>query len=312
MSNEKNFFDLVLAFCQWVKGCCKRILSCITRTIRLSLQQWWAVVIGLALSVGVGLWHSSAPRRLFYGDAVILFAPEARQQVIAQLDYLGSLCHNPQMADKLGLKTDYANTIHRINHFNVIDFKNDSVADIIEYKKIGSFLADTSNVVMPDRVSVRVYLRHETDFNTFCQALQNYLSNQSDIARIDSVRKANLQQYIDFCNEELQRIDSLSNYEYFVRNQQLDLQFKQTLVMSERDQELYYTDREQLLRQRQTAESVLYSNPNVIDFVAPMSALTFPRLWEMCIWIVVGYFLGLCFALLAKYRKEIMAYLKEK
>lgn len=312
MSNEKNFFDLVLAFCQWIKRCCLGIVSCITRTIRLTIQQWWAVLLGLALCLCVGIWHSSAPRRVFYGEAVMIFAPEARQQVTTQLDFLGSICHNPQMADRLHLENDYANTIHRIRHYNVIDFKNDSIADIIEHKKIGAFFGDTTNVVMPDRLSVRIYLKHETDFKTVCDALQRYFSEQPDIVRIDSVRKANLRDYIDFCNEELQRIDSLSNYEYFVRNQQLDLQFKQTLVMSERDQELYYTDRETLLRQRQKAEMVLSNNPNVVDFVGPMSACTFPRPWELSLWTIFGYFLGLGFALLAKYRKEIVAYMKEK
>ncbi|MDO4190775.1 MAG: hypothetical protein Q4D14_03685 [Bacteroidales bacterium] len=312
MTNEKNFFDLVIAFCHWVKRCAKGLVDCIARTIRLSLQQWWAVLIGIALCVAVGLWHSSANRRVFHGDAVMLFAPEARQNIISQIDYIGSLCHSPQMKDKLSLDADYANTIHKIKHYNIIDFKNDSVPDIIEYKKIGSFLADTFNVVMNDRLDIRIYMKHETDFQTVCQALQHYLATQPDIARIDSIRKANLRRYIEFCDEEIARIDSLSNYEYFIRNQQLDLQFKQTLVMSERDQELYYTDRETLLRQREKAENILYCNPNVVDFVAPMSALTFPRTWEMTIWIVVGYLFGLCLALLAKYRKEIGTYLKQR
>lgn len=310
MSNEKNFFDLVMAFCQWLRNCGRGIINCMAATVRLTIRQWWAVLIGMAMFVGVGLWHSSAPKRTFHGDAVLMFAPEARQNVIAQLDYIGSLCHNPQLADKLQIDSKYANTIHRIKHFNVIDFKNDSVPDIIEYKKIGSFLADTVNVVMPDRVSVRIYLKHETDFATICNALTRYLSEQPDIARIDSTRKAQLHAMLDFYDEELARVDSLSNYEYFVRNQQLDLQFKQTLVMSERDQELYYTDREFLLKQRNKVDAVLQANPDVVNFTAPMSALTFPRPWEMGLWLIFGYFFGLILAVIAKNRKQIVAYIK--
>lgn len=306
---EMNFFDLVMGMFRGVSRLFVSIGRMFGGMLRLTVRYWWAVLVGMAIFIVIGLYATSQNRRVFYGETTLLFAPEARPIVISHLQLLGSYCHSPLMQKTLHLDSAYAASVHRIKYYNLIDFKNDGIPDIIEYKKIGSFLKDTFNVVMPDRINIRIYMYHENDFQPIQEALLRYFSSLPEMQRIDSVYKAMIHARIELFAREKARIDSAASIEYLRDNSTLAIPIGEREVRLGMQKQFYYTHQQRMIDKQFDAATKLAANPNVVDFISDMPAASFPRSWAMIIWTLGGYVAGALLALCIKMRREIKTYL---
>ena len=192
----------------------------------------------------------------------------------------------------------------------MIDCNADSVVDYVD-RKHSVALSDTLNLVARDRVHLEVELFGSMNFKPFEIALTNYFNSQPYLVEADRRWKKIQQERLDYFTKEVARLDSFMTYDYFVKPQNLGVEWESHII-SERAQELYYADLLIVLKNKNYLEMQKMSTPGVINFQTPFVVYAMPFIWKYAIGLVVGVVLGLLMSLAIKYREVIVAYLKEK
>ncbi|MDR1543635.1 MAG: hypothetical protein LBS50_04335 [Prevotellaceae bacterium] len=310
-----NLFELLIACGKGVKrfftGCAKLGLN----MLRVSIQYFWITIIVLGAFVFFG-WHSTKPeKRLYRARTVIQFAPEAKMLIENALNGLNRLSafDREQFVEKMNITFDDAAHFRCFETYYVIDFKKDSIADVVDYKRIKTVPADTVNPAMPDYLALQIQLIGSHNFAPFLNGLKSFLSNQPDIARVDSMSKVILRERIAFCNRELDRLDRFSEYDYFgdKSRQTVKNDFKKGIILEPSRKNLYYVDMRNILHEKKYLTSIAASNPDVINY-SDVNIQLLPRYYYMIFWTISGFITSSILAFAFKRRKKIWNFLKNK
>lgn len=307
-NRDMNLFDFVLYCCKGIVRLCKCIVVWLLQTLRLGLQYFWIVVPCVALGICGGWLWTKQSLTMFNGKATIVYV-EGMREVVHEgvIDFL-----TLPMSEKMeyGLTEDWLHALDRVDIYNIIDCNADSIPDYVDVdRNIG--LSDTTNVVMRDRVHLAVKLFGRKDFELFENALVKFFNSQDYLVKADERYRLLQQERLDYLVKEVARLDSFSTYDYFMKPRFLGVE-KGSYIISERKQELHYDDLMCVLSNKIYVENQLLSAPEVINFQTPFIAYSMPSLFKYLICLVLGSALGLILALAVKYRKVIVAYLKEK
>ncbi|MDR2683874.1 MAG: hypothetical protein LBB53_00650 [Prevotellaceae bacterium] len=314
---EMNLFELLIACNRGVKrffcGCVN--IGC--NILRISIQYFWITIIVLGAFIFWGL-HSTHPAKQIYrGRTVIQFAPEAKMLIESALNGLNTLSafDKAQFADKLNISVAEAMPLRCFETFYVIDCKNDSIPDVIDYKRIKIVPADTTNPAMSDRLALQIQLIGSNNFYPFLNGLKYFFSNQQNIVRVDSMSKAVLKERIAFCDRELDRLDRLAEYDYFVGGvrQTISNDYKRGIIFEFSRKNLYYVNMRDLLREKNYLVSIAASNPDVVNYSSEfVNIVPSPRYLYVVLWWVSGFIASSILALAFKRRKQIWNFLKNK
>lgn len=308
---ELNLLDLIYLSFRGIWRFLKRLGHSLLFLLRFSIQNVWIIAVFMILAFFAGWFFTRPARTTFKGGATILFVEEARPAIFDHIDRLNSHCRTKQLALDLNLPDSIANTIRKFETFNYIDLKNDNVPDFADLDQSPDFLVDTVNVVMNDRLYLRVSAKGLTDFELVQTGLQTYFDNQVGVALLAQQGKERLQIQLQSYNQEIKRLDSLANYEYFSQSKPIALEGGKTFVFAEKEKELYHKSMFDLMDKRDHIATQLAQNQHAVNFQSDM-VLSGPLLiLSLVLWVLGGYVLGALVAWGIVRRKEVCAFLKK-
>ncbi|HLP04652.1 MAG TPA: hypothetical protein VK152_04405 [Paludibacter sp.] len=315
-TKEINLLQLISLLGEWLKKQLGSLFRFFGYLLKLSYRQLILLAVLLAIAIGIGQFFARKSAREYQAEGMVMIhGGEAQtvREICKQLET--SLGPNPatSLASKLTLPDSIAQNITGIRSFYVIDYMNDSVADVIDYMDNHS-LNDTVNIRMKDRVYLRVTTRDIKQLAKVQSAILGYLNNNRLLQTQFKAKKAALQEQVEICNRESKRIDSLAKVSYFRENNpQLRLS-NDKILLGEQSKQLFYYELLRLSRTKSEAEIKLaeYNQPAMMP--SGLVANPFPlngRLRYAIYSFLIGYPIALVLLILAENLKKILNYLKK-
>lgn len=307
-NRDMNLFDFIVLCCKEVVKLFKWVGLLVLQTIRLGLQYIWIVLPFAVLGV-VGGWIWSKPyATTFKGNATIVYAEGMRDVVYEGLfDFLNL---SNERKCEYGLSLEGISAFDKMYIYNIVDCNTDSVLDYVDRNRVVG-MGDTIDAIARDRVHLEIRMFGNSDFKQYETAIKNFFNSQDYLVRSYNCCKEIQNQRLAYFTKELNRLDSLSSYDYFVGPRYVSLDTEESVTITKR-QALYYDAMIEVLKHKNYLEMQKMATPEVINFQTPFVVYALPRGYKLVTGLILGGVLGLLAALAVKYRKVIVAYLKEK
>ena len=304
-----NLFDFILFCCKFLWRLLQKGVVFLLQFVRFCLHYCWVIILFAIVGV-VGGWLWTKPFATMYrGEATIVYADGMRDVVHKGIADFFNL--PDKVKTDLGIQPYLLKRFYRVELYNVIDCNNDSIVDFID-KDRRIALSDTANWIMRDRTHVVIKLRGSGECEPFKIALSRFFSSLEYTTKAHEHCKKIQQERLDYYTREMARLDSFSTYAYFERPVVSNFELVNTRNYQEVSGDLYYKDMEEVLKNKNYVEMQVLSTPDVINFQTPFILYAKPPMSKYKIGLMYGVVLGLVVALFLKYRREVLAYLKEK
>ena len=310
---EMNLFEFIRLICRSIVNFFKAIGVFLLQTTRLAYHYWWIVLICGAVGFGLSFWLGQDHKVKYEGEATVFFSPYLRSQVKDGLNLYVMQLGSGYAPERIPPMTyEAASKFRKIESFNVIDCKNDSIPDYVDYGKSFKLMADTFNVVMPDRMVIRIKAKGMKEFSIFKESLQNFYANRPEYIIANEQRKVIEGKKLAMLEKEVARLDSFSTYDYLEKPAQLSLEMSRTMLISERKQEIYTPYLLGAMNKYNYIANQVAMTPEVINFQSDFVVIRTPEVWIWIFGTCAGIIIGLLIALALKYKQEIKTYMSEK
>lgn len=219
------------------------------------------------------------------------------------------------LSEALNITAKNATLIQDIEAFHFIDVNGDWIGDHVDYKRNFNPRDSTTKIVQ-DRILIKAEVLENNMFRDVRNGLINYINNNEYLMTVNRLRRDELEDQIALSEEEIEKLDSLQNFEYY---QDLTAagfgRQGQILFLNENPTQLYYQDKELLLRRRLTYQKALELATEPLTIIKDFSALQVEEN-PVAVYLikyglllgVIGYFYLLYYA----NRKGIIRYLSTK
>lgn len=298
------------------------IVKCLSYVILFGFKNY--IVLGITLLIGIifGVVKNRMSEELFKSDMILQSNEIPTEDMIAKINELGIYAEEGNyllLAQKLDLDTTVTKQIKGIGAYWFIDTDRDGVADIVDYKNAFNALEDTTSHRMKDLLAVRAMVSHSNAFSFLQKGILTFLKNDPRLSLMNNNRKTGLQLKINRIDQELQKLDSLQNYEYFEKEKEMSLDLGNLgslkVLGEEKDTRLLHSEIITLQDTRLAYERQLKVTGDLVsvvtDFpvsVKPSRSLGFDGLFYGSILLLIVYIL--LFAV--DHRKAVLKYLEEK
>ncbi|MFC2098669.1 hypothetical protein ACFLSP_02880 [Bacteroidota bacterium] len=219
------------------------------------------------------------------------------------------------ISSTLEISEESARLIKNIEAFYFIDVNRDGIGDHVDYNNRYN-PEDTTKSIIKSRLLIRAEVLDNIVFNEVKQGLIRYINNNPYLITVNDLRKVELQELIDQSAHEINKLDSLQDFEYYkdLAGGKLNRE-GQIVFLNENMTQLYYLDKTALLlKQLDYKRSLaLATDPiTIIKDFTPLQAEENPLIEYLIKFSVIMAFLGYIFMMLIAYRKRIVEYLSEK
>ena len=317
---ETSLFDLIYAACKACGRGINRIICLLSRMIRLSWRKAYIVLPLLILGLAAGIYWTRPENRKYKVEAVLILNGPTEfdvAQALMPIEFAvdANMSETQNLQNLLQLEPEIARVTTRFEHFPVIDFRHDSVPDMIDYKRSHK-RSDTLDIVMDNRIAVRFRTKNINSVPTVQQNLLQYLNSQPQIQAAYEAKKADIERFAEFCRVQTEVLDSFIVEFYF--NQGTGSQNKVRpwspgLVVGSREVQVMHNDMFELLERRKqvTHELSLMTAPVVLDsnFALNPEPVRNPHIWRI-LFMLAGWIAGTILAWLIEDRKNILAWLR--
>ena len=317
---ETSLFDLIYAACKACGRGINRIICLLSRMIRLSWRKAYIVLPLLILGLAAGIYWTRPENRKYKVEAVLILNGPTEfdvAQALMPIEFAvdANMSETQNLQNLLQLDSGIARVTTRFEHFPVIDFRRDSVPDMIDYKRSHK-RSDTLDIVMDNRIAVRFRTKNINSVPTVQQNLLQYLNSQPQIQAAYEAKKADVERYAEFCRVQTEVLDSFITEFYF--NQGISTQTKVRawspgLVVGSREVQVMHNDMFELLERRKqvTHELSQMTAPVVLDsnFALNPAPVRNQHLWRI-LFMLAGWIAGTIIAWLIEDRKNILAWLR--
>ena len=317
---ETSLFDLIYAACKACGRGINRIICLLSRMIRLSWRTAYIVLPILILGLAVGIYWTRPDDRKYKVEAVLILNGPTEfdvAQALMPIEFAvdANMSETQNLQNLLQLEPEIARVTTRFEHFPVIDFRHDSVPDMIDYKRSHK-RSDTLDIVMDNRIAVRFRTKNINSVPTVQQNLLQYLNSQPQIQAAFEAKKADIERFAEFCRVQTEVLDSFIVEFYF--NQGTGSQNKVRpwspgLVVGSREVQAMHNDMFELMERRKqvTHELSLMTAPVVLDsnFALNPEPVRNPHIWRI-LFMLAGWIAGTILAWLIEDRKNILAWLR--
>ena len=317
---ETSLFDLIYAACKACGRGINRIICLLSRMIRLSWRKAYIVLPLLILGLAAGIYWTRPENRKYKVEAVLILNGPTEfdvAQALMPIEFAvdANMSETQNLQNLLQLEPGIARVTTLFEHFPVIDFRHDSVPDMIDYKRSHK-RSDTLDIVMDNRIAVRFRTKNINSVPTVQQNLLQYLNSQPQIQAAFEAKKADIERFAEFCRVQTEVLDSFIVEFYF--NQGTGCQNKVRpwspgLVVGSREVQAMHNDMFELLERRKqvTHELSLMTAPVVLDsnFALNPEPVRNPHIWRI-LFMLAGWIAGAVLAWLIEDRKNILAWLR--
>ena len=320
-NKETSLFDLIYAA---IKACgrgCSRLYALLGRMVRLTWRKWYIVVPLTVLGLAAGMYWTRPTNRKYHVEAVLVLNGPTEfdvAQALLPIEYAvdASMSETQNLETLLGLEPEVARVTTRFEHFPVIDFRRDSVPDMIDYKRSHK-RSDTLDIVMDNRIAIRFRTKNINSVPLVQQNLLAYLNAQPQIIAAYEAKKADTKRMVEFCQTQVEVLDSFITEFYFnqgVSPMQTRLSaWTPGMVVGTREINTLHDDMFELMDRRKqiTHEYSLMTAPVTVDnhFALNPAPVRNQYIWSF-LFMLAGWIAGLILAWLIEDRKNILAWLR--
>lgn len=313
---EISLLDLLSLFFAWLKRVFHNFFHYLGKLSQLIYRRKVLIIVVVLLIVIVGQYMARPSAREYKAQAIAMIQGSDAQtvrEVFRQLENYDPRNYETSLSKKLGLPDSVAKNITDLSSYYLIDYQRDSVADKVDFTNSHS-LTDTLNVRMRDRIYISMHTKSIAQVPQVEAAILNYLNNNPIIKSQFEAKREGLEQQINICDLERQRIDSLARLYYFNDKNNMQLAFKNnTLVMGEQRKQLFYGDllRVQELKTEAEMKLSLFNNP--VEIPASLVVSPVPlngRVKYGVLSLMIGLIMGLVLAGFLESIQKIISFLK--
>lgn len=217
-------------------------------------------------------------------------------QYINDLNQFSKKGNTLALVDALDLNDSVAKKIKNIEAFHYLDVNRDEIGDIVDFDHSYN-PKDTNIVIDNNRIYVQVEVYNNDAFHSVKSGIFNYVAKNPYLIQLNELRMQELEELVALTNQEITKLDSLQNVDYFKRDANLSANSENRLMfVSENDKQMYYRDKMSLTRQKQKyiKELEMATAPlTIIKDFTPLTMEENPRggyIIKFSFWFgVVGY-----------------------
>ena len=301
----------------------KKIFNWIIRSIllfiiflfRKSLYIAGFLILGGVIGYGI----SKISRPYYASDMVLQPNAITASDMISYINKLHDLLkiqNYTEVSKILQLKDILSSQIKDIQAYWFIDKDKDGTPDYIDYKNEFD-VRDTTQRRLNNRIDIRVEVYNNGIFNLVKSGIYNYFNLNPYINRLNQVRIQQTKELIAKINNQIFKLDSLEDYEYFQK--QKDMRPSggkgQIVFLNEQKVQLYHGDIISLQKQRLTLEKELtvYPDPiTIIEDFTPFTKQENPKSKYIIEYGLIFGLLGILFLAFLATRKKIQHFIEEK
>ena len=305
---DMNLFDFLLLCWAALKRFFKTIIRWILQTIRLGLQYFWVVLIGVAIGVGVA-WVANQERVVIYEGEATVYVTEGMKQAAVNGVKLFFHSNDANRFDRYGMPLKTAKATREVKFYDVIDAKCDSIVDYVDFSR-NTEDVDSVRCIVPDRFCIYIKTRGVKDFTPFVNIFKTFLNDCPEVKQADEKAKARMNARLTFLNHEIARLDSFMTTSYSTAAHTYAVQnVGGSNLIVEQD---YEAKMRRLVLERDYVQQQIDLAPELINFETPFVVTRKPPIYIYKLGVFFGGILGLLLAMLVKYRKIVFDYLKKK
>jgi hypothetical protein len=277
LNNEIDLFDIFAAIGRGIRKFFKGIIDVFLFLFVFGIRKiHWLALIGL-LGAGIGLLYNLFSTDYYSSEMVV--QPNGFTS-IDMVDYINDI-HNfceegnkEAVANAFQINLETAEKIKNINAFFYIDVNNDNTGDYVDYK-FKYDPEDTTKSIIHTRLLIRAEVFDNTIFEEVKKGLLNYINGNEFLITVNNLRKQELNAFIRQADQEIRKLDSLQNFEYFKLPIERQGQSRngQVVFMNEKQTQLYYHDKIALLDQKLEYQKSLELSTSPVTIIKDFPAV---------------------------------------
>lgn len=260
-SNEITLLDIIINIWIGITGTIKNAIRLFGKGLQLLYRNIVITVAFVVIGFGISQYYARSSNKQYeIGAMANLYGIRATEikELGRQFSFISKEYELSSVSKKLNISEDVANHLIKVDFFDVIDYKKDSIPDRVDFSRKHS-LTDTLNVKMDNFVYIQMRMLGTEYADELGNALINYLNDNQISQSYFETYKTALENKIKITNDELTRIDSLAKIKYFNDNtphQQLRFE-NNKLIVGEQDTQLFWKDLIKLQRIKSQTEKEL-------------------------------------------------------
>lgn len=276
---------------------------------------WLVIIILIGAATGYIRYKSTA--RIYSSEMIAQpngFTSIDMAQYINDIHEMCQKNNVAAIANAFNISSEDAGQIANIEAFYYIDVNKDGIGDYVDYKNKFDPI-DTTKAIIRNRILIRAEVLGNNKFNEVKEGLIYYINHNPYLLTVNDIRKRELKTLIMQTEEEIDKLDSLQNYEYYKKEEENSNRDGQIVVMNEKATQLYYRDKVSLLNARLGYEKALELATDPITIIKDFAALKVEDNPISKYFIKFGFFFGIFgyfILLIIAFRKQIIRYLSSK
>ncbi len=307
---ERQDLDLIEVL-RWlgngIKNLIKGIAGVLGSLLKLTYQYRQLFAVMIIATLGAGYFLSSGNRRVYRGDFTAKLNAGDANLIAAEMSTLNGFVKARDyqgLSEALRLKSADAEQIAFIKTYYFVNINRDSSNCPADYSQ--KYAADdTTNLRCMDQIVISVGLKDRRLFGEMQQVIVDHFNSNPYLQSKKDLHKKIIETTAHNIDQDLSRLDSLQNIEFFDKKDK-DLYLTDKTTIRSGKQDLYYGDKLELMHRKQQMEKELSEADNVMNVITPFTPAGKPTntfLKTTAPLLGAAYLLFLLIALLHKRRK---------
>ena len=298
------------------------VLKVVSYLILYGLKKWVVLGILFVLGASYGTFSYYFNEQNIVSDMVLRNNEVANAELITifeELSVYAEQNNTKALAKKMALDTAITKHIKSINAYWFIDEDADGIADFVDYEREFNHLDDTIQRRVPRVIDIRVKVKSPEVLSQLEGGILHYLESNNILKRLNNSRLNLLKTLISKTALEISQLDSLQNYEYFVKDHKADIDFgslgKLRIQGEEKDTRLLHEQILSLEEKRLNYESQLDVYGDIVSVLSGFAISEKSEETIVNVMIKEGLilsFLGYILMFLFGHRKVVLEFLEEK
>lgn len=297
-------------------------LKVVSYLLLFGIKRWVILGVFLILGSSFGAYTYYFNEKSIVSDMVLRNNEVSNDEIITILEELSVYAkqnNSKALAKKMALDTAITKHIKSINAYWFIDEDDDGVADYVDFKREFNQLDDTIQRRVPKVLDVRVHVQNSEVISQLEGGLLHYLESNNILKRLNNSRTNLLKTLISKTTQEIDQLDSLQSYEYFVKERKADIDFgslgRLRIQGEEKDTRLLHEQILSLEEKRLGYESQLDVYGDIISVLSGFAISEKPEKSLFNVMIKQGLilsFFGYILLFLLGHRKAVLEFLEDK
>lgn len=266
--SEIDLIDLFRGFASAIARFFKFLGSQINNLIYFIIRNFFILTGSLLIGLIVSLYLSRTQAPVFTGEFVIRNNAIEISELYHHLDRLGNLTKSgfeKVFYNELNLEKENHNLLG-LDVFWVIDLADDNIPDFIDYEKKHDVL-DTVNVIMRDRVAIRMIGNDFAKFGLYRDRIIDYLNTEEKFVFQNEIRISQGNERKERVGIEINLLDSLQKVKYFEEYRRYESLPGQVLFMQDNSTQLLHEDILDLYERKFNIEKNLEIYPEIVTLL---------------------------------------------